>query len=931
MKPGPRFSDANQQFYSRYGWCVNPLLSLQELLYRLGEEMESAKAASKDWERQEHRINIYLFACAIACTIDDYLGRRRRLPAIFRRLPLAHLIIPLAEWLLNLPRELRSDLFDGPARRWRREWSHSVDAACEALLGSSDSGLQKLAAASLASAAHLLGEKVLDSRMRIPEGFRCQDLAHFDVCSMVDRALPALENPERPVVILGPRTAGAYFAPLAAAHLRSRNFTRVHWMTARPKIGFSGRERRQLVSFLASGALVLVIDDHQNTGNTMRLLTNALIKLNVNPRDIFITIPGHPSSRGWDLLESAQGIRIFVLPHEESHKARLLASQWGHEILSDYFPQTAPSQGGIAQSRATASTNCAFTEQCADGFQVRLKRLFERCAEDRASARRVLAKSVGWGWLGYHAWVAASALKDFVPRPIALQQGILFSEWVEGQSLDLTSELPDRLARQIGSYVGFRTAALPLWEDPSFDSPGYRSGWDELVTVLRGVFGYAGRLKTSAIRRHLQFFLAPQPTLVDGRMEPANWIRLGGRLMKTDFEHHNFGGGELNLVDPAWDLASAIFEFQLSGLAENQMLRSYVEATGDVSVNQRLLLYKILYAAYVNRVVKYWLARNLPEARKQELNRRHMAASNFASFHLARYCGRNLPAPAAAWSKRLLFLDLDGVLHWEFLGFPHTTPNGVRALYVLHRAGVSTVLNTNRSVQDVREYCRAYHLPGGVAEHGSVFWDAVHGSEIPLIDAESRQQLETFLGQIRNSPGILIDPSHQFSIRAYRLDGRSTAVKGGEIEERLAHPEFRSLTFKHNGSHTLIVSKAARKGAALAAVKTYLGCSGEIVAAIGDSDQDVDMLAAADMAYAPANASAGVCALIPQGQCRRTRHRLQAGLLEAALELSGGDCYEESPQWRGGRDANSLIDDLLSVADRNAFVRVACALLWRDL
>jgi hypothetical protein len=68
-------------------------------------------------------------------------------------------------------------------------------------------------------------------------------------------------------------------------------------------------------------------------------------------------------------------------------------------------------------------------------------------------------------------------------------------------------------------------------------------------------------------------------------------------------------------------------------------------------------------------------------------------------------------------------------------------------------------------------------------------------------------------------------------------------------------------------------------------VKTYLGCSGEPVAAIGDSGPDVDMLRAADIAYAPANASREVRKLIAGGECRLVSRPLQAGLLEAAVEL----------------------------------------------
>ena len=83
------------------------------------------------------------------------------------------------------------------------------------------------------------------------------------------------------------------------------------------------------------------------------------------------------------------------------------------------------------------------------------------------------------------------------------------------------------------------------------------------------------------------------------------------------------------------------------------------------------------------------------------------------------------------WSKRLFFLDLDGVFDCDALGFPHTTPSGLAALRLLRAHDVSVVLNTGRGVEDVRDYCRAYDLAGGLGEFGSVFVDAVAGRTLP--------------------------------------------------------------------------------------------------------------------------------------------------------------------------------------------------------
>src|SRR5690349_23929411 len=57
-----------EQFYSRYGWCLNPILSIEELFDHLRDEVNHS-ATLTEWQREESVINIYLFVCAVACTL----------------------------------------------------------------------------------------------------------------------------------------------------------------------------------------------------------------------------------------------------------------------------------------------------------------------------------------------------------------------------------------------------------------------------------------------------------------------------------------------------------------------------------------------------------------------------------------------------------------------------------------------------------------------------------------------------------------------------------------------------------------------------------------------------------------------------------------------------------------------------------------------
>jgi hypothetical protein len=92
------------------------------------------------------------------------------------------------------------------------------------------------------------------------------------------------------------------------------------------------------------------------------------------------------------------------------------------------------------------------------------------------------------------------------------------------------------------------------------------------------------------------------------------------------------------------------------------------------------------------------------------------------------------------------------------------------------------------------------------------------------------------------------------------------------------------------------------------------------------------MLRAADIAYAPANASREVRELIALGVCRRTSRPLQAGLLEAAMELclAAGHRPDDAVP-RDHAEPASLLDDLLQVADRHPVERIFGALRWWGL
>src|SRR5207302_1105592 len=80
----------------------------------------------------------------------------------------------------------------------------------------------------------------------------------------------------------------------------------------------------------------------------------------------------------------------------------------------------------VLASPAVERLNLDLQRRSKEEFHTRLKRLYEVRLDDdagRTETRHVLAKSVGWGWLGYHAVLAGEPLRGFVP-PLLVRHGI---------------------------------------------------------------------------------------------------------------------------------------------------------------------------------------------------------------------------------------------------------------------------------------------------------------------------------------------------------------------------------------------------------------------------------------------------------------------------------------------------------------------------
>ncbi|HEV8265456.1 MAG TPA: HAD hydrolase family protein [Gemmatimonadales bacterium] len=924
--PPPRVARAEADFYAAYAWCLNPLLPLRDLLVRLREELDRFPTREASWQRDEARLNLFLFVCGVASILDEHLARRPfDLSDIGPRFPRLQPVVTAVQRVLDAISAGYAALADQSISRWRIQWSASVDQVSR-LLGTgaepSDAGWDLVRSTLEALAAAALPERLLQRRLSVPPVLRGHHVTYHDVLSLTERFAASYPDPGRGAVVIAPRSVGSYFAPLVAARLTALGWRHVSWLTIRPEHGLSRWEERSLRALASSDVRVVVVDDPPTVATANRGVFGLLTRLGVaRQRMAFIALLGSAQ-------DSPPDVAAISLAAADCYKVRLLAPDPFRELLEEY-----------REERGARVVGDAAVDEFNAGARAGLERAFalrRPSAWPEPSVERVLATSVGWGWLGYHAYVAATRLAGFVPGVIGLRHGLLVTEWVGGARRQPGDRgLPS--PRAVATYVARRTASLRLEEDPVLAGAEYRgSGWQTIVDLLRRAHGlYVGRLKIPVLRRKIRDYRCPVPIAVDGRMQPEAWVVTERGVVKTNFAQPGLGEGELNVVDPAHDLAAAIFEFAWSPHSEAELLETYAEESGDRTVSGRLLLYKLLVGVRAMQQAARGVVDAPSRGEQERWNVRYHAARNFLVDHMARHCGGLTPRPErATWSTRLFFLDLDGVFDCDRFGFPHASASGLAAIALLRTQGFSVVLNTGRSIGDIRRYCDHYALPGGVAELGTVFFDAVAQREVPLIDETDAAQLARCAQAITQLPGVLVDPAYRYTIRAYRMRALGpVALEPPEVRALLTRCALDRLSFDTSAGDTFILPRGRDKGHAVAAVKQYVGCATEPVAAMGDSLRDVPMLAAAEFAFAPANCSPCIEQLAREGKCRVVRQPVQRGLLSAARQLTRRSprvgAPPPNPAPRTARE--DLVTALLRVAERSWPRQVLAALDLRSL
>jgi len=938
------------EFYRNYEWCLNPYVTVREAFEHLHEESERLVAVSiSEWQTTEVATNIFLLSCGVLNCVDEYLrGPALALPA---RLAANSAVRGVGRLfgLASAPRLSRSRL-----ARWRGQWLNSIiDFLSLMVPGQAvDAGRLAQGARKLTISAKSMPLSALcDAHLGAPTPFSRLDLTHHDLFALGERYVERFHDRGQFLLIVGLRTSGSYFAPLLKAFFERRGYRNVQFVTITPNKGAGREEKRRLRRFGADGYSAIIVDDPPYTSGTLLEAMDIVTKAGFEPAEIRVLAATHPAKRNW--FKWLPPDNVITLEPEQWHKAQLLAPERISIRLAEYFGSRGFAHVAVDAGGGARPMNAHLQTIPSDERGARLKRVFEvrlEAPDGERQSRYVLAKSIGWGWYGYPALLMGHSLAGHVPPVIGLRDGILYMEWIPHREPGVRHATRSEQVAASASYVAARAQRLKLKPDHK-TPPRSNNGGRLLAKALTRAYGppLTSLMMRGRLVERLRQLRCPFPSLIDGNMLASEWLSGPEGPLKVDFEHHGLGKAAVNLVDPAYDLADTILNLALSPDEERDLIQRYVAETGDLKVQERLFIHKLLCGLWaMNEVQEQLFSSARGGEAQRDYHHRFMNAWNFLTIQTAYHCGaRCSPRMEPSWRAPLVVLDIDGVLDSRIFGYPCTTAAGIEALSLLREHDLSVALNTARSASEVRDYCQAYGLAGGVAEHGGYLWDAVNQRDRVLIGKEALRQLRELREHLQLIPGVFLDERHQYSIRAFTYrekplglvqtllsstrasaigDGALSHISTHILNELLVDLNLDQLTFRHTPIDTAVMAKEVDKGSGLTALRDWVLSADAETIAVGDGEPDLAMFRVATRAFAPANVA-----------CRRQARLLgcqiaaqsdQRGLLEIAQMIvhpQGGrraQCSDLSP-----RSDDELFFTVLREADGNRTAQLVNALL----
>jgi hypothetical protein len=398
-----------------------------------------------------------------------------------------------------------------------------------------------------------------------PEGFTYYALHPSDYARVVDR----IASRSGIFAVIGVRSIGTTLSAVTTAALNAKGH-RAKRITVRPTghpyartVQFSAEQERWIVEQLSQSAEFLVVDEGPGrSGSTFLSVAEALMRTGVPQERI-----------------TAVGSREF---DPESLCAEDAARRW-HCVR---FVSTAPSGSSRFQNfpyLGGGDWRIHFFKSEEDWPEswTQMERL-----KFLSPDRRQFFKFEGMGPLGSEVCERAFSLAEqgFSPAVADAGDGFLCYQTLKGRNLrkqDVSSSVLEQIAR----YCSFRVSNF------SCASPSNSELGNMLEFNVQQEFGQKLRLDPAQLG-------STNPVLVDGRMQPFEWIASSqGELLKTDAISHGDNHFFPGPCDIAWDLAGTMVEWDLSSEATEFLLRRFKQLSG-MDVVQELDAYVLAYCMF---------------------------------------------------------------------------------------------------------------------------------------------------------------------------------------------------------------------------------------------------------------------------------------------------------------------------------------------
>ncbi|HKW19179.1 MAG TPA: hypothetical protein VJO35_16855 [Terriglobales bacterium] len=397
-----------------------------------------------------------------------------------------------------------------------------------------------------------------------PEGFTYYALHPLDFAKAVEQ----IANQAHAFAMVGIRSIGTTLSAVAAAALK-RLGKKTSRITVRPQghpyarnTKFSLAERAWIAQLQSEQAHFLIVDEGPGrSGSTFLSVAEALVREGVHRA--WISIIG---SRNFD--------------------PRSLCAQDASDRWSNYRFISAPSTLTRRFTGYTYLGGGDWRQYFCDGEQTwpeswtQMER-FKVLSPDK----REFLKFEGMGRIGKEARERAFILAKtgISPAVSDVGDGFLSYQALEGRHLR-TQDLNARVLENVARYCAFRVAEFTSSNSSNPDLE------QMLVHNVQEEFGRQLRLEPGQLR-------APRAVLVDGRMQPHEWIAADGKVMKTDAISHgdnHFFPGPCGI---AWDLVGAIVEWNL-GAASTEFLLSRFRQFSGMDISSDLGPYMLAYSVF---------------------------------------------------------------------------------------------------------------------------------------------------------------------------------------------------------------------------------------------------------------------------------------------------------------------------------------------